>query len=636
VAALWLLRQGADINATDKRKMTPLHNAVAAGMESTVELLLTYGADSGLKADAGTADDLARKLKLLNLAMTIEDVKAHGPARYHSLDAVEALMDDHEDRRSRALSGSLRSSNAASSQWIPGPIQWVVVKHGLLHKYYKLDFGCPVSDWMDFLGSILKIPMINEYLLLLVPSSMNAVALEREDSVLDQLAVGSLEALPYPSLHFELRRRRLLVDTGLAVVRDMYPLLMSADYDTVAKPLVVVFTASGRALHLLQWSIATEMANVPAVQARQLLFREDSLCSKMVMVYFQLMGSSYLSEILSPVVHHIINSKTSYEVDPNRADYNKKNVKKIKEILDMTFDAIVKSRPAVPRPIRDLCVELAEVTGLRYPDLALTAVCGFLFLRFLCPALTSPVKFNILDESPPAEALRALVITAKVLQALANGVLFGDKEAYLMEFNDWVSKRTGPFRTYVEGLVAKHSAEHSAAPPLCLRISDPQELDAANRIESLLKDRKPELLVFNPRLLRSSGNLPEISSPLRGHSGSTPMPLLPQAVLPNRGPSALSRKDMVSVSGRGLARMQSLDVPSPHHHNVSSSQSSSLSAGAALSPHAPVPPSPHSLSGSYHRGGGRGSSAGAKAGRAQALRTAAPAAAAAPSPAHSL
>ena len=60
----------------------------------------------------------------------------------------------------------------------------------------------------------------------------------------------------------------------------------------------------------------------------------------------------------------------------------------------------------------------------RFPESRLSCVGVVFFLRFVCPAIVTPAASDIvLAHPPPLEALRALVLVAKTLQCLANGVV---------------------------------------------------------------------------------------------------------------------------------------------------------------------------------------------------------------------
>ncbi len=65
------------------------------------------------------------------------------------------------------------------------------------------------------------------------------------------------------------------------------------------------------------------------------------------------------------------------------------------------------------------------------------SITSLLFLRLLNPALCSPEVFLGAAELP-AHIRRSLILLSNVMQNLANGVLFGDKESYLEFANEWL------------------------------------------------------------------------------------------------------------------------------------------------------------------------------------------------------
>lgn len=74
----------------------------------------------------------------------------------------------------------------------------------------------------------------------------------------------------------------------------------------------------------------------------------------------------------------------------------------------------------------------------RFPEAKYTAVGAFIFLRFFCPAIVAPDVEGLVSTAPTKEMRRGLLLIAKVIQNLANNVLFGVKEPYMFQLNDFL------------------------------------------------------------------------------------------------------------------------------------------------------------------------------------------------------
>ncbi|SPQ94881.1 unnamed protein product (mitochondrion) [Plasmodiophora brassicae] len=89
------------------------------------------------------------------------------------------------------------------------------------------------------------------------------------------------------------------------------------------------------------------------------------------------------------------------------------------------------------RILRDLSMNHFGVDATQ----AYRIVGGLLFLRFLNPSVVDP---SLSEPNPgplPPRTRRNLIMVAKVLQNLSNGVLFGEKEAYMIRLNDYLRDR---------------------------------------------------------------------------------------------------------------------------------------------------------------------------------------------------
>lgn len=76
----------------------------------------------------------------------------------------------------------------------------------------------------------------------------------------------------------------------------------------------------------------------------------------------------------------------------------------------------------------------------RFPDAKFTAVGAFIFLRFFCPAIVAPDVEGLISTAPSKEMRRGLLLIAKIIQNLANNVLFGAKESYMFPLNDFLTQ----------------------------------------------------------------------------------------------------------------------------------------------------------------------------------------------------
>lgn len=85
----------------------------------------------------------------------------------------------------------------------------------------------------------------------------------------------------------------------------------------------------------------------------------------------------------------------------------------------------------------------------RFPDAKFTAVGAFIFLRFFCPAIVAPDAEGLINSVPSKEMRRGLLLIAKVIQNLANNVLFGTKESYMSPLNNFLSQNIYHVTTFL-------------------------------------------------------------------------------------------------------------------------------------------------------------------------------------------
>mmetsp|Transcript_5812 Transcript_5812/g.14780 ORF Transcript_5812/g.14780 Transcript_5812/m.14780 type:complete len:376 (-) Transcript_5812:1576-2703(-) len=171
------------------------------------------------------------------------------------------------------------------------------------------------------------------------------------------------------------------------------------------------------------------------------VFRGNSIASKALTSYAFRVGHNYLNQTLKPLILSICYTPDAWEVDPKRLDSDSNlddNVENLRAAAAMFFSKIQRSVDQIPPCLRLVCKQLQEVAQQNYPNHVQQLVGGFFFLRVICPALVSPIRFGVWKDPIPEHAKRPLILVSKTLQCLANAVKFGKKEAYMHPMNTFL------------------------------------------------------------------------------------------------------------------------------------------------------------------------------------------------------
>ncbi|KAJ1548500.1 Ras GTPase activating protein ira2, partial [Cladochytrium tenue] len=214
-----------------------------------------------------------------------------------------------------------------------------------------------------------------------------------------------------------------------------------SDGDDVAGVLISIFTSKGQVIRLLTTVIEQE---VNRTDYSQNLFRRNSMATRLLAAFSRLCGHDYLVEALKPVFDEILAIKPTltFEIDPARLtefDDPSINLKNLKMLVKRLLDNIVGAQHHLPQDIRIVCHQLSVIVGRKYPDAQVTSVGAFIFLRFICPAIVAPetIGFATVESK---DIRRGLILAIKVIQNLANNVLFGSKEDFMVDLNDLLKR----------------------------------------------------------------------------------------------------------------------------------------------------------------------------------------------------
>ncbi|XP_072557475.1 neurofibromin isoform X1 [Paramormyrops kingsleyae] len=245
-----------------------------------------------------------------------------------------------------------------------------------------------------------------------------------------------------------------------------------SQWDELARVLVTLFD-SRHLLYQLLWNMFSK--EVELADSMQTLFRGNSLASKIMTFCFKVYGATYLQKLLEPLLRGVINTpeaqQISFEVDPTRLEPSEcleDNQRNLLRITDRFFLAIISSSSDFPPQLRSVCHCLYQATchsllskatvkeklegiksvvSLRFPQNSIGAVGSAMFLRFINPAIVSPYEAGVLDKKPPPRIERGLKLMSKILQSIANHVLF-TKEEHMRPFNDFVKSNFDAARRF--------------------------------------------------------------------------------------------------------------------------------------------------------------------------------------------
>lgn len=246
-------------------------------------------------------------------------------------------------------------------------------------------------------------------------------------------------------------------------------IIFVSDSEKLVCPLIMLFDAQTTSIDLIQSAITFEITNNKSAQT---LFRRNSISSKLVALFFKLHGMSYLKNTLGSLIDAIISENKHCEIDPTRlkgetpdqilTDEEKKNIcqenyKNLFGYCQAVVQAILSSFDKCPSSICKVLHHMYTSASKAYPEQAgEISAGGLLFLRFFCPAITSPHLFTLTKNNQPAPepAARTLTLVTKVLQNIANQAAENKKELYMNQLLKFTTESIDSIKMFLIGLSA--------------------------------------------------------------------------------------------------------------------------------------------------------------------------------------
>jgi len=242
--------------------------------------------------------------------------------------------------------------------------------------------------------------------------------------------------------------KKLLQINPYAVLRILSA--ASADEEDLGIALGTLFYTHTYSLRVSFYCLQSEIAKTNEFE---LLLRGSGVNTRLLSTIARLAGYQYLKNLLLPLIQEVISSKRALEINPAKLQPEESVEQNLQNLLQVSKDlitAIKSSVPNLPLIVASICSELHESTQQKFGHTGPQAISSFLLLRFICPALTMPDKYELLQECS-LDLRRKLILIAKVIQAVFNQTI-EEKEEWMQAVLPFVEESKGEVSTICESI----------------------------------------------------------------------------------------------------------------------------------------------------------------------------------------
>jgi hypothetical protein len=170
-------------------------------------------------------------------------------------------------------------------------------------------------------------------------------------------------------------------------------------------------------------------------------------------------GLRYLETFILPLVNDICAHSTlaPLEADDYRAPKGtdtKANLQVVLDVVNKFLTNIYDATLLCPLLIRMGLLHMQGIVHNAYQETSTTRITISVFmLRFICPAIISPHKYGLLEEAPLKNAGPGLILSAKILQSIANGIEWSESEMpHVKTINRFIRKQIPRMGEFMEKL----------------------------------------------------------------------------------------------------------------------------------------------------------------------------------------
>lgn len=269
---------------------------------------------------------------------------------------------------------------------------------------------------------------------------------------------------------------------GPGCVALMRRLCKELEEDKVISYLVDVFTCGGTIVDRLTDLINAESSTFAAEQS--LLFRGNTLLSRAIDKYQRRYCIDWLEACVGDTVRRVCADRIRVETNEwnihaspslstsagSMAYHTDSNVSTLKALSEDLWQSIYSNRHNCPPDLRRSLASIRQTVNSHFrqsPGSGGQGVGAFVFLRLICPAITSPNLYGLMGSAPDPQSAKTLMLLAKVFLALANkrASFDKDKEPWLTRLNDFLAEHASAYDDFIT-IVSTESETSAKAEPL--------------------------------------------------------------------------------------------------------------------------------------------------------------------------
>jgi len=296
------------------------------------------------------------------------------------------------------------------------------------------------------------------------------------------------------------------------------------EIDKIVKAIILLEGILGSPIDLLKHWISLEINETQTVNT---LMRANSIATKLLTAYVKRIGQSFLKNVIAPQVQITLSQKVNVEVDPNKDPNAKKNIEKLKSVVEQYLHTIMDSIQLLPPEIREICSFIKTEVDKKFPGNGLPMVGGFVFLRFICPSIVTPDGHKIINETIPSDARRPLVLISKVIQNISNEVDV-KKEEFMADMSDFVLESREDMQRFFQKL---------STLPATYPKNLPLELFKEEETHTLIYELHNQIVLNDKKLIAQVSTKPECGDLIGQLNNILSIIGQPNKPVPNKGPN---------------------------------------------------------------------------------------------------